>query len=198
MFRYHQVVRECKEAGIRRIYSALIAEKSGASPEQVRKDFSLYRVSGRKKAGYDVNALLSRMESLFGADGVREVVVVGAGNLGAALLKYRGFEKDRIRIAAAFDIDPAKQRRTGPVPILPIMEIPSFVCNRGITVGVICVPEAAAQEAADLLVLGGIRGILNFASVGLRVPSRVVVRNVNVAVELESLLYATRDPSISS
>jgi redox-sensing transcriptional repressor len=192
MFRYRQIARECREAGIRRIYSSVFAEKSGASPEQVRKDFSLFGVSGRKKAGYDVDALLVRMDELFGAGGRRDVVVVGAGNLGAALLKYRGFEKERIRIAASFDIDPSKQRRSGPVPVLPVAEIPSFVGKHGIAVGIICVPASGAQEACDLLVLGGIRGILNFAPVGLRVPSRVVVKNMNIAVELESLLYSTR------
>jgi len=119
---------------------------------------------------------------------------VGVGNLGLALLSYRGFEKEGFEIVAAFDIDPKRKRdKEIKCPILPMEELPQFVQAHHVKMAVVTVPAAAAQEVTNLLIDSGIVGILNFSPILVHVPEEVMVNNVNVAIELENLSYFIQD-----
>ena len=187
--RYRRCLLDFRDLGYVRVFSDNLGEAARVTPTQVRKDFSLFGISGNKRGGYRIDALLEQINRVLGKTSLQKVVLVGAGNLGSALLKYRGFEREEIVIEAAFDADPAKQTQAAGVPVLPLSEIFSFVREHGVRVAVLAVPAAVAQEVAELLVSAGIRGILNFAPVHLKVPELVVVNNVNLAIELENILY---------
>ena len=111
------------------------------------------------------------------------------GNIGNALMKYKGFEKEGIKISACFDIDPSKYRRGSGILVLPLEEMKDFVRSKRIKIGVIAVPDIAAQSVLDMMLACGIRGILNFAPLRLRAPEEVVVNNVNLELELENVIY---------
>ncbi|MBM3245260.1 MAG: redox-sensing transcriptional repressor Rex, partial [Candidatus Omnitrophica bacterium] len=153
-----------------------------------------FGISGNKKGGYEVKALLDKLNTILGKDEVQNVIVVGAGHIASALVNYKGFEKEGIKIAAAFEIDSAKYNKNSQVPVLPMDELNNFVKARGIKIGIIAVPDIAAQQAADLMFGAGIRGILNFAPIRLRTPNdECVVNNVNLVGELENVIYFTRE-----
>lgn len=115
--------------------------------------------------------------------------MVGVGNIGRALLHYRGFEKSGIRIAAGFDIDPAKFDADSKPSVLSLEQLGDFVQTRDISLAIIAVPDYAAQQVLELLVSAGIRGVLNFAPICLKAPNGCVVNNINLETELENLIY---------
>jgi redox-sensing transcriptional repressor len=125
-----------------------------------------------------------------GTKGLQPVVLVGVGNLGLALLSYRGFAKEGFEIIAAFDIDP-KRRRDKKItqPILGMDKLGETIRSKNVRMAILTVGASAAQEVANTLVACGITGILNFAPIVLSVPEEVMVNNVNLAIELENLSY---------
>jgi redox-sensing transcriptional repressor len=187
--RYKNELYRFKELGFIKIFSEYLAESVGVTSAQVRKDFSLFGISGNKRGGYNIDALLDRLNSILGKNQLQKVIVVGAGNLGNALLKYKNFEKQGIRIEAAFDIDPAKCSQKTGVAVYPLPSLESFVNKNGIMIAILCVPEIAAQGTIDTLIKAGIRGVLNFSPIQLKTPEDIVVTNVNLEVELENLIY---------
>ena len=120
--------------------------------------------------------------------------MVGVGNLGLALLFYRGFEQAGFEIVAAFDLEPNRQRnKTVKLPLLPVSELAGFLKANPVKMAILCIPAVTAQETANQLIQHGVTGLLNFAPVVLQVPETVVVNNVNLAIELENLSYFVRD-----
>jgi redox-sensing transcriptional repressor len=115
--------------------------------------------------------------------------VIGCGNIGSALIKYKGFENEGIKIIAGFDLNPASSKKTGDIPILPLEDLKDFVIKNKIRIGIIAVPDMAAQQVLDTLVTAGIEGILNFAPIRLRAPENIVINNVNLGLELENVIY---------
>src|SRR5581483_7467916 len=129
-----------------------------------------------------------------GTTSLQPVILVGVGNLGLALLSYRGFEKEGFEIVAAFDAEPKRRRdKKFAQPLLGMEELPEFVHRHGVKMAIVTVPAAAAQEVANQLVQNGIVGVLNFSPIVLTVPEEVMVNNVNVAIELENLSYFIQD-----
>jgi redox-sensing transcriptional repressor len=162
----------------------------GVKGAQVRKDFSFFNIAGRKRGGYKIDSLIENINHIFKKDKTHNVILVGAGNLGNAFMKYPGFKRDGIHIMAAFDIDPVKYQKKLDFPILPLSNLKEFVEINGIKIGIIAVPEIAAQEVLDRMIEAGIEGVLNFAPCSLRYPERVItVTNVNLEQELEGLIY---------
>jgi len=133
--------------------------------------------------------LITRLNAILGKNEIQKVVLVGAGQLGSALLNYRNFEKEGIKIVAAFDIDPAKHVQKNAIPVLPLEQITTFIERNKIKIAILCVPDVAAQQTLDILVNAGIKGVLNFTPTELKAPARCVINNVNLAVELENLIY---------
>jgi redox-sensing transcriptional repressor len=160
---------------------------------QVRKDLAYFGQFGHPGIGYRVDELIARIRCILGTDRTWNVLLVGAGNLGNALLSYRGFSKKGFQIVAVFDSDAKKVGRTiGEVPNLEILHIdrlPEVVARKDIHMGVIAVPAAIAQEVADMLINCGIRGILNFAPASLNVPEHVALASVDLSVHLEQLAF---------
>ena len=118
-----------------------------------------------------------------------KAIIVGAGNIGKALLRYKGFETGGIKVIAAFDIDPGKYSREYEVPVLPLEDLRGFVHEHGIKIGILAVTEVAAHHVSEIMISAGIKGILNFAPIQLRAADDVVINNINLEVELENLIY---------
>ena len=187
--RYRKALIRFKALGFVKVFSDTLGEAVGVTSAQVRKDFSLFGIAGKKRGGYDIDTLLDTLQVILGKDQVQKVIVVGVGNIGRALIQYKAFEKEGISIVAGFDVDPAKISKRDPVPVLPLSEIQEFIKHEGIEVAILCVSELAAQEVCDILVSAGIVGILNFAPIRLRGVEDVEINNVNLQMELENLIY---------
>jgi len=187
--RYKNALYRLKALGFVKVFSDNLADAVGVTAAQVRKDFSIFGITGNKKGGYQVDNLIDGLNVILGKNQLQCVVIVGAGHIGSALMKYQGFEKEGIKIMAGFDIDPAKQNRNNPIPVLPLEELKEFVKANNIKIGIIAVPDSAAQQAADILVQAQVKGILNFAPIRLRASEEVVINNVNLELELENVIY---------
>ncbi len=188
---YSRALKKFRELGYVKIFSKNIANTSGVTEFQVRKDFSLYGITGNKRGGYIVEDLISKIDSIFGKNKIEKVILIGCGSLGSALLKYRGFEKEGMQVAAGFDEDSSKQIKINNIVVYPMSHLQEFIRVNMISAAVLAVPGIVAQEISSLLIKYGILGILNFAPVNLTISenSNVSIINVNVATELENLLY---------
>lgn len=189
--RYLRILERHDEATIS---SAAIAEAAGVNAAQVRKDLSYFGEFGQPGVGYEVAHLLRSLKRMMGLDRERTVVVVGAGALGSALINYPGFEARGFKIAGVFDNNPAKiGHRLRGYEVMPVEKIGEVVAEHQVSLGIIAVPRLAAQDVADALIAAGIRGILNFAPVTLKVPEGVAVRSVDLTLQLETLAYYLQD-----
>lgn len=188
---YLQFLEEFEAAGTPTVSSHALAERGGTTAAQVRKDLSFFGSFGKRGLGYAVPELGRRLRAILGLDRRYRVAVVGAGRVGSALAQYAGFAARGFDIVAVFDSDPAKiGRRLDTREVRDARTIEPVVAAEGIEIGIVVTPAAAAQEVADGLVAGGVRAILNFAPAQLVVPPDVELRNVNLALELETLSYA--------
>jgi redox-sensing transcriptional repressor len=147
--KYKSALNKLRALGFKKVYSDNLADSAGVTSAQVRKDFSMFEITGNKRGGYNVDDLLNKLNFVLGKDKIYDIIIVGVGNIGAALLKYKGFEKEGLRIVAGFDIDSLKINRELPVPILPIEEMSDFVKKNKIKIAIIATPELAAQEVLD-------------------------------------------------
>ncbi|MDD5259882.1 MAG: redox-sensing transcriptional repressor Rex [bacterium] len=187
--RYKNALNRFKSLGFVKVFSDNLADAVGVTSSQVRKDFSIFGISGNKKGGYKVDELVEKINIILGKNEIQQVILVGAGHMGKALLKYKGFEKEGMKIVACFDVDPTKLNREAQTPILSTKEMKDFVQSRRIKVGIIAVPDAAAQAVLDQMLEAGIKGVLNFAPITLRGAEDTVVNNVNIELELENVIY---------
>jgi redox-sensing transcriptional repressor len=174
----------------RTVSSKQLGESLGLTDAQVRKDFAYFGQFGHPGVGYRVDELITQVRRILGTDRTWDVLLVGAGNLGRALIAYRGFESKGFRVAAVFDADPGKiGRRIGAFVIQPLSELAATVKDASIRLAMIAVPADSAQDVADQLIAAGIRGLLNFAPVSLTVPADVGLNAVDLAVQLEQLAF---------
>jgi redox-sensing transcriptional repressor len=187
--RYKNALKRLEALGFVKVFSGNLADAAGVSSSQVRKDFSLFGITGNRRGGYKVDELITKMRQILGKNEVQKVIIVGAGNIGKALLRYKGFEAGGIRVMAAFDIDPGKYTNDFGVPILPLDGLREFVQEHDIRIGILAVTEVAAHHVSEIMVSAGIKGILNFAPIQLRAADDVVISNINLEVELENLVY---------
>lgn len=190
---YYRILGDLRAAGEETVSSYGLARRAGATPAQVRKDLSLFGHFGKRGTGYSVSQLEIEIRAILGLNQVWRVGLVGAGNLAHALVAYREFAREGFEIVAVFDNDPAKigQDWNG-MRVRAIDDLVAVVVEARIEIGIITTPAAAAAEVADRLVQAGVRGILNFAPRKLFVPDHVNLRNVNLAIELESISYALK------
>lgn len=188
---YLRELQRLQAAGQQTISSSQLGTLLGFSDAQVRKDLGFFGQFGYPGVGYRCDELIRAMRDILGTNHPWPVVMVGVGNLGQALLGYRGFGRQNFSIQAAFDADPAKVGQTiQGIRIQHIDELPDVVKAKGIRLGMIVVPAERAQEAADRLVAAGIEGIVNFAPVTLTLPPHVQSVSVDLAIELEQLSFA--------
>lgn len=186
---YLRCLQRLKTNSIRTVSSEALAKAAGVKSTQLRKDLTYFGQFGTRGLGYDVEQLSTMISDLLGTNSLQPVVLVGVGNLGLALLSYRGFEQEGFEIVAAFDQDTSRRNKEIKQPIYGMEKLPDIVKKHGVKMAILTLPGAAAQEVANTLVENGISGILNFAPIVLHVPEDVMVNNVNVAIELENLSY---------
>ena len=189
--RYRSAVLRLKAVNFVKVFSENLADATGVTAAQVRKDFSMCGISGSGRGGYPINELIEQLNKVLGKDQVQKFVVVGIGNIGRALLHYPGFHRNEIEIVAGFDIDKTRHDRNAEVPILPPEELNEFIVNNSIRFGIITVPEIGAQDVLEAMLNAGIKGILNFAPICLKAPAGCVVRNLSLETELENVIYFT-------
>lgn len=187
--RYKNALYRFKSLGFFKIFSDYLADAVGVTSAQVRKDFSLFGISGNKRGGYKIDSLIEKLNDILGKNELQKVIMAGAGNLGSALIKYKNFEKEGIKIVAAFDIDPAKHNSRLPVPVLPLEDLEQYVMINKTKIGIISVPDIAAQHILDVMIKAGICGVLNFAPIQLKTSESCIINNVNLELELENLIY---------
>lgn len=191
MCRYLRILERYSEPTIS---SAAIAEAAGVNAAQVRKDLSFFGEFGQPGVGYHTKELLASLKRMMGLDEELKVIVVGAGALGSALINYPGFENRGFRIVAVFDNNPAKiGHRLRGYEIMPFDRLKETVADLNVDIGIIAVPRVSAQEVADAMIAAGITGIVNFAPITLKVPDDVVVRGVDLTLQLETLAYYLQD-----
>jgi len=175
------------------VSSKQLGEALSLSDAQVRKDLAYFGQFGHPGVGYRVPELILRVRRILGTDRKTHVALVGLGNLGRALLSFRGFSNKGFEVVAVFDKDPAKIGREieggGGLRAQRLEELPAAVRTHDIRLGILAVPAPAAQAVAELMVAGGIRGILNFAPVRLQLGPETAVSSVDLAVYIEQLSF---------
>ena len=186
---YRGSLIQLQALGVKKVYSYTLGKETGISAEQVRKDFSEYRIKGNQRGGYSVDDLIVEMENIFHKDGRQNIIVVGRGNIGSSLANYERFIQRQINIVATFDIDPSKQRIRSEIPVYTMERMKEVIDRFCVRTAIIAVPDIAAQRVCDQLVNYGIEGIVNFAPVILKVSDDIIVNNVNLSVEIESVIY---------
>jgi redox-sensing transcriptional repressor len=188
---YLRWLTQLSASGVATVSSEDLARNSGTTAVQVRKDLSRFGTFGKRGLGYDVPELEARLRSILGLERRWPVALVGAGRIGAALFGYESFRTQGFYIEAVFDADPGKVGAMwNGVEVQPDSALEAVLAERGIQMAVVAVPAGAAQPVVDRLVTAGVRGILNFAPLRLDVPASVVVKSVDMAVEMERLSYA--------
>jgi len=177
------------QQGVEHVSSASLADLLGVKPWQIRKDFSYFGDFGTPGVGYQLDSLIKHINKILRLDTGPRAVLVGVGNLGSALLAFPGFRMYGFEIAAAFDVDKRKVGRVKSGVLIEDSARLGQVRRRRIDLGIIAVPEAAAQEIAQTLVKAGIKGILNFSPRYIAVPKRVKVITIDIAMDLARLPY---------
>ncbi len=174
----------------RTISSRQLADSLGLTDAQVCKDLTYFGTFGQPGVGYNVSELVARIRRILGTDQQWNVLLVGAGNLGRALLSYGGFAAKGLSIVAVFDNDPAKIGQSiADRPVQPLEAITDAVRQHDARLAIVAVPADSAQEVADGLIRAGIRGILNFSPSRLNVPPTVALQAVDLALQLEQLTF---------
>lgn len=188
---YLRFLEEFQQQGKTTISSDALASRAGTTSAQVRKDLSFFGSFGKRGLGYDVDALAGRLKGILGLGHRYRVMIVGAGRMAAALVQYTGFPARGFEIVAVVDRDPARiGTRLGEGLVEDVAELERIVARESVEIAILVTPADPAQGLVDRLVAAGVTAILNFAPVQLQVPEGVDVKNVNLAVELETLSYA--------
>ncbi len=187
---YSRYLHQLLEEDIETISSGEIAEGVGVSSAQVRKDLAYFGEFGTRGVGYRVDELYGHLMKILGLDRSWNAIIIGAGKLGSALALYQGFAERGFNIKAIIDVDPNKIGvRLNDMEVESIEFLERRVKEERISVGLITVPAAVAQEVTDLLIEAGVKAILNFSPRVLKVPSDIILRNVDLSVNLEVLSF---------
>ena len=190
---YRRLLVRLLSEGTRDVYSHELASIAGCSPAQLRRDIMAVGYSGSPIHGYDVAQLTESIGRFLDASTTMGAAIVGVGNLGRAITDYFAGRRPKLAIVAAFDTDPKK---IGQVihgcHCYDVAQIQQVISEQGICLGIVTVPEDQAQNVADLLIMSGVKGMLNFAPVRLRVPNHVYVEDVDMTTSLERVAYFVR------
>lgn len=192
---YYRIFKRFNSEKIEKANSKQIAEAIGIDSATVRRDFSYFGELGRRGFGYDVKKLMNFFADLLNDNSVTNVIIVGVGNMGRALLHYRFHERNKMKIVMAFDTDDHPEIGTTTddgISIYGISQIKEKIKTGNVQTAILTVPSIKAQEVASILVEAGIKGILCFSPVHLSLPKDVVVQYVDLTSELQTLLYFMR------
>jgi redox-sensing transcriptional repressor len=192
---YRRILRDLAFSGTRYVFSHELAALADVTPEQLRRDLMNVRYEGSPNRGYEVVILEERIGAFLDPPNTQAVALVGVGNLGRALFAYFLGRRPLLQIVAAFDIDPAKvDRMINGCPSFHISEARQVMRDMGIEVAIVAVPAAAAQSVADILVEAGVKSLVNFADIRLRLPPDIYVEHIDIGVSLEKVAFFARRP----
>jgi redox-sensing transcriptional repressor len=187
---YLRQLEAFQQADKHTISSKQLGDALGYSDAQIRKDLAYFGQFGHPGIGYRAEELIAQLRKILGTDKGWNVLLVGAGNLGRALIAYRGFLRKGFRLAAVFDSDETKVGQAfGELTIESMNNIAPIAARDNIQLAILSVPGESAQAVVDKLIAAGIRGIMNFAPVSITVPPEVSVQDVDLAVQLEQLSF---------
>ncbi len=198
--RYYRALNRLRAIGLEKVFAHNLADAAGVNAVIVRKDFSLLGIHGQKRGGYDILPLVEKLGELLGKGEPQNVIIVGCGRIGKALMHYSGFEPDGIRIVAGFDTDPlVYSDASHPIPLYPMSRLEEVIEALDVKIAIITVPENAAADCFQKLIDANIKGVLNFSPVTLKSQNvdgvlRPVVHNINIALELEQIFYEIQYP----
>ncbi len=188
--RYYRFLGELKDRGVQRVSSQELSDMVKVTASQIRQDLNHFGGFGQQGYGYNVEFLYEEIGRILGIDHVHDLILIGAGHLGQALLNYADFHKRGFVFRCAFDVDTALcGRKIGEVPILSMQELEDYLHRHPIEIAVLTVPSKAAKTISGRLIQLGIRGIWNFAHVDLDVPQSLIVENVHLSDSLMKLSY---------
>lgn len=192
--KYYRYLSELEANGTERVSSSKMSQEMNLNASQIRRDLNCFGGFGQQGYGYQVIRLKQEIMKILGIGGSYKAVILGAGNIGQALLKYKNFSDEGYNIVAVFDADESViGKEIDGVPIKPMSELTEFFGQHKIDIGVISVPKQYAQKLADELVSLGVKGIWNFAPVDVEVRRGVSVENVHLSDSLYILSYRMRD-----
>ena len=193
--RYYRALNRLRAIGLEKVFAHNLADAAGVSAAIVRKDFSLLEIHGQKRGGYEIQELIEIIGNILGKGENQNVIVIGCGRIGKALMHYQGFEPDGIKVVAGFDTDPVVYSNPShPIPVYPLSSLEEVIKVHNVKVAIITVPESNAQECYMNLLDAGITGVLNFSPITLK-PQKTrqgiipVVHNINIGLELEQIFY---------
>lgn len=187
---YSRFLHQLLEDEVNTVASGDIASGVGVSSAQVRKDLAYFGEFGTRGVGYKVEELYGHLMKILGLDQNWNVIIIGAGKLGSALALYKGFEDRGFKVTSILDVDNKRiMKQIGDVTVESLDLLEERVREQGIKIGVVTVPAAAAQDVTDQLVAAGVKAILNFSPRVLKVPNDVILRNVDLSVNLEVLSF---------
>ncbi len=190
---YRRLLQEVVNGNQRHIYSHELAALAGATAAQVRRDIMNIGYSGNPNRGYDAKELSSSIGAFLDDPAGQRAALIGVGNLGRAILAYFSGRRPRLSIDAAFDVDPKKTGRViHGCHCFSMDDVAEVIAQKKITIGIITVPANEAQKVADVLARSGVRGIINFAPVPLRIPSSVYVEDIDMTMSLEKVAFFAR------
>lgn len=192
---YYRIFKRFNAEKIEKANSKQIAEAIGIDSATVRRDFSYFGELGRRGFGYDVKKLMNFFADLLNDNAITNVMIIGVGNMGRALLHYRFHERNKMKVVMAFDIDDHPEvgsTTSDGIPIYGISQIKEKIQSGNVQTAILTVPSVKAQEVASILVQAGVKGILCFSPVNLSLPKDVVVQYVDLTSELQTLLYFMR------
>jgi redox-sensing transcriptional repressor len=188
---YLRILEEVERGGTDTISSEELAERAATTAAQVRKDLSLFGSFGKRGLGYAVPQLAEGLREILGLDRSWRVALVGAGRIGSALFEYPGFRRRGFEIVAVLDTDPVKRGTAwGDVAVRDIADLEDVLRDAAVDIVILAVPAEAVPDVLNRVVAAGVKGILNFAPMQLRVPPGVAVQDVNMVMELEALSFA--------
>ena len=189
--RYHRYLGELMRDGIFRISSAQLSKMMNVTASQIRQDLNCFGGFGQQGYGYNVKYLHSKISELLGVNEGFSAVIVGAGNLGRALAATHMFDRRGVKRIAMFDVDPGIVGTSiCDVPVYHVDELYDFCKREGVSIGVLSVPKAAAQEVAETMIKAGVKGLWNFANMELEFEdSDVVIENIHLGDSLMRLCY---------
>jgi redox-sensing transcriptional repressor len=195
---YRRLLNVLQAEGVTHVFSRQLADLAGRTAAQVRRDLMVLGYSGSSARGYEVAELIQSLRQFLDHPAGQDAALVGVGNLGKALLTHFTGRRPNLAITAAFDSDPTKANRSiNQCRVWAMDRLQEILRARDIRVAIIAVPPEAAQEVVDRLVEAGVRGILNFAPVRLRVPEDVYVEDLDMTVSLEKVAYFARDAEVA-
>ncbi|MEW5596891.1 redox-sensing transcriptional repressor Rex [Peribacillus frigoritolerans] len=187
---YYRFLKNLHSSGKQRVSSAELSEAVKVDSATIRRDFSYFGALGKKGYGYNVNYLLSFFRKTLDQDELTKVALIGVGNLGTAFLNYNFMKNNNTKIEMAFEVSEEKVgKRIADVPIYHMDQIDTLLQENNITAAILTVPAQVAQTITDRLVKADIKGILNFTPARLTVPPSIRVHHIDLAVELQSLIY---------